>query len=39
MLLPKNKGLASSSIRLSLSHLTTNAEIDKFIEVMNNIIG
>lgn len=35
----KNKGLASSSIRLSLSHLTTNAEIDKFIEVMNNIIG
>lgn len=35
----KNKGLASSSIRLSLSHLTTNSEIDKFIEVMNNIIG
>lgn len=35
----KNKSLASSSIRLSLSHLTTNAEIDKFIEVMNNIIG
>lgn len=35
----KNKGLASSSIRLSLSHLTTNVEIDKFIEVMNNIIG
>lgn len=35
----KNKGLASSSIRISLSHLTTNAEIDKFIEVMNNIIG
>lgn len=35
----KNKGLASSSIRLSLSHLTTNTEIDKFIEVMNNIIG
>ncbi len=35
----KNKGLASSSIRFSLSHLTTNAEIDKFIEVMNNIIG
>ena len=35
----KNKGLASSSIRLSLSHLTMNAEIDKFIEVMNNIIG
>lgn len=35
----KNKSLASSSIRISLSHLTTNAEIDKFIEVMNNIIG
>lgn len=35
----KNKSLAGSSIRLSLSHLTTNAEIDKFIEVMNNIIG
>lgn len=35
----KNKGLASSSIRLSLSHLTTNVEIDKFIEVTNNIIG
>lgn len=35
----KNKGLASSSIRISLSHLTTNSEIDKFIEVMNNIIG
>lgn len=34
----KSKNLASSSIRLSLSHLTKDEEIDKLLEVMNDII-
>lgn len=34
----KNKGLASSSIRLSLSHLTTDAEINEFMKVFKEFI-
>lgn len=34
----KNKGLASYSIRLSLSHLTTDAEIDEFMKVFKYFI-
>ena len=31
--LTKNKNLASTTIRLSLSHLTTEEEIDEFIKI------
>ena len=34
----KNKNYASSSIRISLSYLTTKEEIDMFIKVLNNKI-
>ena len=34
----KNKGLDSSSIRLSLSHLTTDAEINEFMKVFKEFI-
>ena len=32
-----DEGLAKSTIRISLSHLTTQEELDKLIEVINNI--
>ena len=35
--LTKDKGRASSSIRISLSHLTTREEIDKFINIFNKV--
>lgn len=34
--LTNDMDLAKSSIRISLSHLTTNEEIEKFIEIFNN---
>ena len=34
----KNKNYASSSIRISLSYLTTKEEIDMFVKVLNNKI-
>lgn len=36
--LTKDKQIASSSIRISLSHLTTNEEIDEFIKVFDEIL-
>ena len=36
--LTKDEGLASSSIRLSISHLTKEQEIEKFIEVFDNYL-
>lgn len=35
--LTKDKGRASSSIRISLSYLTTKEEIDKFINIFNKV--
>lgn len=35
--LTKDKGRASSSIRISLSHLTTKEEIDEFIKIFNKV--
>ena len=36
--LTKDKSLASTSIRLSISHLTTEKEIDTFINIFDNYI-
>jgi cysteine desulfurase len=36
--LTKNKDLAKTSIRVSLSHLTKEEEIDEFLNALNNII-
>jgi cysteine desulfurase len=35
--LTKNKGLANSSIRLSLSHLTTKSELEEFLNIFDKI--
>lgn len=35
--LTKNKGLSSSSLRVSISHLTTEEEVDKFLDVFDVI--
>lgn len=35
--LTKDKGLSSSSIRVSISHLTTEEEIDEFLSIFNTI--
>ncbi len=37
--LTKDKSLASTSIRVSLSHLTTESEIDEFLRVFDECIG
>lgn len=37
--LTKDRSLASSSIRLSISHLTTKEEIEEFKQVFNSILG
>ena len=36
--LTKNKKVASSSIRVSLSYLTTKEELDKLIEALESVI-
>ena len=35
--LTKDKGRASSSIRISLSYLTTKEELDEFINIFNKV--
>ena len=37
--LTHNKELAESSLRVSFSHLTTEEEVNKFLEVLDSIVG